>query len=159
MPAESKSKKNDKVHLAVLGVAIGEGRYLVPMTEVSEVIAIPKLARVPLTQPWFFGMANVRGQLYGVTDLSIYLCNKPMPHNLKSRILLVSLDSKIYGGFIVTQMLGIRNLSEFELEKAPQKKLAPGVIACYSDQENRIWRKLSLIELLRDEQIFQVACE
>lgn len=159
MAGDTKSKKTDKVHLAVLGVAIGEDRYLVPMAEVSEVIAIPKLVQVPLTQPWFAGLANVRGHLYGVTDLSIYLCDKPMLHTLKSRILLVSLDSKIYGGFIVTHMLGIRNLSEFELEKVPPKKIIPGVIARYSDQEGRIWQKLSLIKLLRDEQLFQVAYE
>lgn len=159
MAGDTKSKKTDKVHLAVLGVAIGEDRYLVPMAEVSEVIAIPKLVHVPLTQPWFAGLANVRGHLYGVTDLSIYLCNKPMPHNMKSRILLVSLSSKIYGGFIVSQMLGIRNLSEFELNKTPQKKIIPGVIGHYCDQEGRLWQKLSLIGLLGDEQIFRVACE
>lgn len=159
MAGDTKSKKTDKVHLAVLGVAIGEDRYLVPMAEVSEVIAIPKLVQVPLTQPWFAGLANVRGHLYGITDLSIYLCGKPMPHNVKSRILLVSLDSKIYGGFIVSHMLGIRNLSEFGLNKTPQKKIIPGVIGRYSDQEGRIWQKLSLIELLRDDLIFQVACE
>ena len=33
---------NSEASLAVLGVAVGEDRYLIPMAEVSEVIAIPK---------------------------------------------------------------------------------------------------------------------
>ncbi len=82
------STGDNKTSSAVLGVAVGEDRYLVPMTEVSEVITIPKLAHVPLTQPWFLGLANVRGNLYGITDLGVYLGKDPNPFNQKSRILL-----------------------------------------------------------------------
>ncbi len=145
--------------MAVLGVTIGEGRYLVPMEEVGEVIAIPKLAQVPLTQPWFAGLANVRGNLYGITDLSIYLGNKPVPYNVKSRILLVSTNDKIQGGFIVNNMLGIRSLSEFVAVVPPKKELMRGIIACYEDTEGRVWRKLSLLELARDEKFMQVASD
>lgn len=145
--------------VAVLGVTIGEERYLVPMEEVGEVIAIPKLAQVPLTQPWFAGLANVRGNLYGITDLSIYLGNKPVSYNVKSRILLVSTDDKIQGGFIVNNMLGIRSLSEFVAVVPPKKELMRGIIACYEDTEGRAWRKLSLLELARDEKFMQVASD
>ncbi len=145
--------------VAVLGVTIGEERYLVPMEEVGEVIAIPKLAQVPLTQPWFAGLANVRGNLYGITDLSIYLGNKPVPYNMKSRILLVSTDDKIQGGFIVNNMLGIRSLSEFIAVAPPKKELMRGIVACYEDTEGRAWRKLSLLELARDEKFMQVASD
>ncbi|SFE44999.1 chemotaxis protein CheW [Nitrosomonas sp. Nm166] len=62
------SDKNE-TSSAVLGVTMGGKRYLIPMTEVNEVIPIPKLAYVPLTKPWFLGLANVRGNLYGITDL------------------------------------------------------------------------------------------
>ena len=143
----------------VLGVAVGEDRYLIPMTEVSEVIQIPKLAHVPLTQPWFLGLANVRGNLYGITDLGVYLGGAPTAFNLKSRILLVSPGNKIFGGFIVNSMLGIRNLSEFTPVKSAKKKLPKGVTANYKDTEGRLWRELSLYELIRDEKFLQIARE
>lgn len=142
---------------AVLGVAAGEDRYLIPMTEVSEVIPIPKLAHVPLTKSWFLGLANVRGNLYGITDLGAYLGGKPIPYNLKSRILLVSSGNKICGGFIVNSMLGIRNLTEFTPVKSAKKKLSQGIAAQYKDTEGRVWRELSLFALLREEKFFQVA--
>lgn len=144
---------------AVLGVAAGEERYLIPMTEVSEVIPILKLAQVPLTEPWFLGLANVRGSLYGITDLGVYLGGNPMPFNLKSRILLVMSESKLYGGFIVHSMLGIRNLSEFTPVKSAKKKLPKYVIAQYKDVEGRQWRGLSLLKLIGDEKFLQVARE
>ncbi|PXW87628.1 twitching motility protein PilI [Nitrosomonas sp. Nm84] len=142
---------------AVLGVATGEDRYLIPMAEVNEVIPIPKLAHVPLTQSWFLGLANVRGNLYGITDLGVYLGGDPMSFNLKSRILLVSSGNKVYSGFIVNSMLGIRNLAEFTPMKSAKKKLPQGITAQYKDTEGRVWKELSLFELLHEEKFFQVA--
>lgn len=142
--------------VAVLGAAVGENRYLIPMIEVSEVLPIPKLARVPLTQPWFLGLANVRGSLYGINDLNVYLGGNPMPFNLKSRILLVSLSNKVYGAFVVNSMLGIRNLSEFTSVKSAKRKLSKGIALQYKDTEGRLWRELSLFELIRDEKFLQI---
>ena len=34
--------------------------------DAGEVIAVPPIAPVPLTQPWFLGVANIRGNLYSV---------------------------------------------------------------------------------------------
>ena len=57
------SADNNETSPAVLGMVMGKKRYLIPMTEVNEVIPIPKLGRVPLTKPWFLGLINVRGNL------------------------------------------------------------------------------------------------
>lgn len=148
-----------KASFAVLGVVAGESRYLIAMNEVNEVIPIPKLARVPLTQPWFLGLANVRGNLYGITDLGVYLGGDSIPFNLKSRILLVSSGNKVLGGFIVNSMLGIRNLSEFTPTKLTKKQLPQGITAHYKDTEGRLWQELSLFELIRDEKFLQIARE
>ncbi|QOJ22093.1 MAG: chemotaxis protein CheW [Gammaproteobacteria bacterium] len=152
-------KANDGASSAVLGVAAGEERYLIPMAEVNEVIPIPKLAHVPLTQPWFLGLANVRGNLYGITDLGVYLGGNPVAFNQKSRILLVITGNKLYGGFIVNNMLGIRGLSEFIPVKPAKKKLPKCVTAQYKDAEGRQWRQLSLFQLAGDERFLQVARE
>ena len=159
LTAQMSSIDNSEASSAVLGVAVGEDRYLIPMTEVSEVIAISKLAHVPLTQPWFLGLANVRGNLYGITDLGVYLGGDPVPFNLKSRILLVTPGNKLYGGFIVNSMLGIRDLSEFTLAKLAKKKLPSCITAQYKDAEGRQWRELSLFKLIGDEKFLQVARE
>lgn len=140
---------------SVLGVAIGENRYLIPMNEVSEVISIAKVATVPLTQPWFLGLANVRGNLYGITDLGIYLGGSSMPFNLKSRILLASINKKLSGGFAVNSMLGIRERSEFILLK--NKKNKASVLNQYQDSEKRIWEELSLFAIMHEEQYLQIA--
>lgn len=151
------NQTQEESSIAVLGVSAGEDRYLIPMYEVSEVISAPKLAHVPLTQPWFLGLANVRGNLYGITDLGVYLGGSSLPFNLKSRILLAAASS-VLSGFIVNNMLGIRSLAEFTPMKLPKKtKLPRGIIAHYKDTDGREWRELSLLELIQDEKFLQIA--
>jgi len=56
----------------VLGILIGEDRWLVHMNDVSEVLQMPEITPVPLTHSWFLGVTNVQGNLYGIADLAAY---------------------------------------------------------------------------------------
>src|SRR6266705_2420079 len=55
----------------LLGVQAGNSQWLLPLAEAGEILAVPPLAEVPLTRPWFRGLANVRGTLHGVVDFSV----------------------------------------------------------------------------------------
>lgn len=143
----------------VLGMAIGETRWLVHMSEVTEVLSVPKLTPVALTQPWFLGMTNVRGNLYGITDLSLYLGGSPTQVNKKSRVFLSSPRYSVNSGLLVDNMLGIRSLSDFE----PMESLDDSVPAQTNlagkckDKEGRVWYVLNLQELLQEEAFLQIA--
>ncbi len=141
----------------VLGIALGEDRCLVHMHEVSEVIQTPKITPVSLTQPWFIGMTNVRGNLYGITDLGVFLGGSPTPFNSKSRILLVSTHYKMNSGFLVNSMLGIRNLSEFKQIESTKNAKDADVSRYYMDKEERQWRELSLHKIICNEKFLQIA--
>ena len=45
----------------------------VALEDAGEIVSPVPLARVPLTLPWYLGLANVRGLLVGVIDLARYL--------------------------------------------------------------------------------------
>lgn len=141
----------------VLGVAIGENRWLVHMNDVSEVLPLPELAPVPLTRPWFRGVANVRGNLYGITDLAAFLGGARTPPGLETRILLASPRLGVNSGLLVKRMLGIRNLADFKRmdDDAPQSR--PGSAGFYQDGEGQRWLELNLRDLLRDETFLQIA--
>ena len=156
---EHSTKNGDSTEMSatVLGLLIGDDRYLVHMKEINEVIQVPEIAHVPLTHPWFLGIINVHGNLYGITDLGVYLSGKQEPFGLKSRILLVSSSYKINSGFIVPNLLGIRNLSEFELDQTSGTELRNGVTHIYRDKESRPWYELDLLTLTREKNFLQIA--
>ena len=58
---------------------VGGNNLLAPLDEVVEILDMPKLARVPLAQPWVCGIANVRGNLLPVVDLSGFLGGEVAP--------------------------------------------------------------------------------
>jgi len=141
----------------VLGIVLGEDRCLVHMHEVSEVIQTPKITPVSLTQPWFIGMMNVRGNLYSITDLGVFLGGSPTPFNLRSRILLVATTYKMNSGFLVNSMLGIRNLSDFKPIDNPENAKDNDTYRYYMDKEQRQWREISLHKIIRNEKFLQIA--
>ena len=145
------------VDITVLGLMLGDVRYLVRMKEIGEVIQVAQIVPVPLTQPWFLGIVQVHGNLYGITDLGVYLGGESLPFDARSRILLVSAHYRMNSGFIVNNLLGIRSLAEFETCEVADEQLRNGVSHIYRDKENRIWYELDLRTFVREKRFLQIA--
>lgn len=143
--------------ITVLGLMLGDVRYLVRMKEIGEVIQVAQIVPVPLTQPWFLGIVQVHGNLFGITDLGVYLGGESLPFDTRSRILLVSAHYRMNSGFIVNNLLGIRSLSEFEACEVADEQLRNGVSHIYRDKENRIWYELDLRTFVREKRFLQIA--
>jgi twitching motility protein PilI len=129
-----------------LGVAIGEGRYLLELTEAGEIVPLAPLAGVPLTEAWYLGLANVRGSLLGVIDLARYLDADAGAAGPDAR--LVSLAPRL--GFncalLVTRVYGLRRASAMERVGAQLR-----------DADGHAWTPLSLAALVREERFLHVS--
>ncbi len=143
--------------VTVLSMLISGERYFVHMQEIGEVIQVPEIVPVPRTHSWFLGIINVHGNLYGITDLGVYLGGKPETFDAKSRILLVSSNYNINSGFVVSNLLGIRNLSEFKHDQFFAGQLPRGVTYVYKDQAGNLWYQLDLRTLIREKHFLQIA--
>src|SRR5881392_1220105 len=62
------ARNNSGARVNQLGVQIGAERYLLDLTQAGEIVALGQLTAVPLTQPWYLGLCNIRGNLVGVID-------------------------------------------------------------------------------------------
>src|SRR3989449_10972496 len=67
------AKTASQVEQSRLGIACADERWLIRLADAGEVIAVPQMATVPLTKPWYLGVANIRGNLYGVIDFAGFL--------------------------------------------------------------------------------------
>jgi twitching motility protein PilI len=131
-----------------LGVAIGAERYLLELTEAGEIVPPPVLAGVPLTQPWYLGLANVRGSLLGVIDLARYRDPDASAAGPDAR--LVSLAPRL--GFncalLVTRVYGLRRAGAMADEGTRLR-----------DLDGHAWTPLSLAALVREERFLHVALQ
>jgi twitching motility protein PilI len=96
-----------------LGFQVGGRNWFVALHQVSEVVPVPPSVGVPLTQPWFRGIANVRGNLYSIVDFSAFQGGDATAGGLERRVILVS-DKLVGGaGLLVSRMLGLRSPEAF----------------------------------------------
>lgn len=52
-----------------IGFSILNHRFVAPLGEVVEMLVVPEITRLPGTQSWVMGLANVRGRLLPLFDL------------------------------------------------------------------------------------------
>lgn len=153
---KSQAESNRSVSSSKLGVSIGGHDWLITLSDISEVLPVPEILKVPLTQPWFLGMANVRGNLYGVTDLASYLGYPPASVTSESRVLLVHGKFAINAGLLVDRLVGLRNLDEMKSEPEVPEKSA-WQMGRHKDNSGQVWDELSLDILLGQNEFLQVA--
>jgi twitching motility protein PilI len=138
---------------ARLGVQIGSELWLVRLEEAGEVIPVPPVAHVPLTQGWFRGLANIRGNLFSVIDLSAFQGGEPTPQTPDARLLLVAERYHLNAALLVSRMLGLRNVQHFEPQGAPGERMWEA--GRFVDRDGRVWRELSMNELVYSEGFLQ----
>lgn len=140
---------------SLLGIQAGNENWLLDLSDSGEIIQLPKLTSVPLTCPWFAGIANIRGNLYAVTDFSVFRGGAPTPLNAAARLLLVGSRHGSNAALLVSRMLGLKNANDFDAEEPDPSAPAWGAQR-YRDKAGTVWRKLSVRELLADDNFMNV---
>ena len=134
---------------STLGVQVGQDLWLVEMQDVSEVLPLPHLTPVPLTQPWYRGVANVRGNLYGITDLAAFMGKGEATNIVHGRIMLVAQKFAFNVGFLVTRVMGLRDVRGWQYEDRDGE-------VYYKDEQGQMWRKLDVTQLLQQPDFLQI---
>ena len=145
-----------------LGIQIGPHRLLVDLADAGEILSVPEITPVPLTRPWYRGLANVRGNLLGIVDLSSYAGGPPTPIDKESRVLAFSTDLRFAAGILVSRMLGLRSASDLvdpgaDAAQQPAGPFAPWVRATLVDTRDVRWQELDLRALTADERFVDIA--
>ncbi|ABE49512.1 CheW protein [Methylobacillus flagellatus KT] len=143
---------------ARLGIHAGGQQYLVALRDIKEVLPVPEIHAVPLVQPWFLGMCNIRGNLYAVTDLARFLGSRHQPAVMtaESRLMLVHDDFDINAAFLIDSLAGLRSLGDFK----PLEMVADGpsyITSRHEDDQHHLWEELNMALILEKQEFLQVA--
>lgn len=144
---QSKAQAGEQI--STLGVQIAGQNWLVDMHDISGVLPPPQLTPAPLAKPWFLGVINVRGVLYGVTDLAAYRQAGKASGASANRVLLVSERRASNAALLVERVLGLRN------PRLWARSEIDGQIR-YSDEQGASWRMFDMAGLLGQPDFLQV---
>jgi twitching motility protein PilI len=152
------AKTAAQVEQSRLGVACAGENWLIRLADAGEVVAVPQLAGVPLTKPWYLGIANIRGNLYGIIDFAGFL-GRPVeaagPGAQGRLVLFGPRVGELRAGLVVQRVLGLRNLAELSRSDPPAG--APAWYgARWTGASGEAWQEIDLAQLAQDAAFLQV---
>lgn len=128
-----------------LGVAVGAERYLLELADAGEIVPLAPLTRVPLTQPWYLGLANVRGNLVGVIDLARYHGSGDTVPGPDARLVTFASRLGINCALLVSRVYGLRHAAGMT-----------GAGERLRDQDGNEWTPLALAALAQEERFLHI---
>ncbi|MDR2165551.1 MAG: chemotaxis protein CheW [Zoogloeaceae bacterium] len=142
---------------SLLCVEAGGRRWLMDLADAGEIVSPPLLVSIPLAQPFFIGLANIRGNLYAVTDFSLFTGGTPILASAPgAKLLLVGVKQGSNAALLVHRILGLRKLADFTAGEAAEN--APSwEVGVLIDPDGQEWRRVDLKTLLSDSTFMNIA--
>lgn len=135
-----------------LGVLVGAGaggeggvRMLFDLAQVSEIVSGLAVTPVPLTQPWYLGLANVRGSLVGVVDIARYLGLSQAQAPVSSQMVTFNPLGGFTNAMPVSRVFGLRHAAAMAQEAGGLR-----------DAEGNQWLPFDYAQLVRDPRFLHV---
>ncbi|MCE2914545.1 MAG: chemotaxis protein CheW [Rubrivivax sp.] len=154
--------RNDTRQAGWLALEAAGASLLVSLPSAGEIFPLSPLLPVPHTQPWFLGVANLRGGLHGVVDLGAFLGLRPPmardAHREHARLLALNPSLGAHCAVLVDRLSGLRGVHQLERDTAvadgPRPRFAG---TTWRDAAGRAWQEIDLAALARHEQFLGIA--
>ena len=79
LASKLQAARSEGVTASWLAVRAGAANYLFPLAQSGEIFPLANVQLVPYARPWFMGVVNLRGGLYGVVDLASFMGDGSTP--------------------------------------------------------------------------------
>lgn len=147
-----------------LAVEIAGHGFLLPLDQAGEIFPLSALQSVPHSQPWFLGVANLRGQLHGVVDVSAFL-GLPRPVARWSqeqgardagRLVALNASMQLNAALVIDRLLGLRNPADMRVATNASPDTPHFIGQQVLDDKGRAWYELDLAALVADEAFLKI---
>ena len=143
-----------------LAVEAGGGRYLMPLAHAGEIFPWSGVLRVPYTQPWLMGVANLRGTLVAVVDFP-GLQGKTVARNemtlADASLLAFNPALEVHAALLVDRLLGLRGAQNFTGMQDAPADAAAWRGATYFDAAGDSWQEIDLRLLSQDPDFLHIS--
>ncbi len=134
---------------------------LFSLKQASEIFAPVPIKPVPYAKPWLAGVANLRGGLFTVVDLAVYLgLREPSLHRVvapQARLVSLGSDLNLNCALMVDRLVGLRSDEQLPLSAdQPAGPLPRFAGALRRDDAGRPWQEINLEALSRQEDFLHI---
>jgi len=140
--------------------SVGDTKMACNIDRISEILSCPQTTPVPGAKPWIIGLANVRGELLTVVDLSWFFSGVRTPVTARSRLLATNLN-KAPIGLLIDEVFGQRHFldsdavpAELEVGSALQR-----IVSKQHILGSESWQELNIDQLFNSSEFLNGAAE
>jgi twitching motility protein PilI len=144
--------KAEGLSISWLAVRSGGVNYLLPLAQSGQIFPVPHFQAVPYAQPWFLGVGNLQGGLFGLVDFAAFIkgglvAARSEQVMAQARVVTLNAALEINCALLVDELAGLRQLNAFSASEPPPV----GAPACfgnrYADAQGEYWQEVNLQSL------------
>jgi twitching motility protein PilI len=144
-----------------LAVEAGEGKYLFPLGHAGEIFPWTPPQPVPYTEPWFLGVSNLRGGLYGVVELAGFAGSgrrgaAAEASRAQSRLVALNELLEVNCALLIDRLVGLRGAEAFVSTTPPAPDAPAWVGPSYTDEGGEQWQEVNLQALSQQPQFLNI---
>lgn len=140
-----------------LAYRLGDEAFVSPLEQVTEILPMSEMTRLPLAQPWVLGVVNRRGELTPVYDFLGLIGRGGVVADGRTRLIVARLGSWSLA-LVVSESLGLRH---FQVDARRTFDEPAAELKDYVLEEVvepwRTWKILDLQRLLHGEAVLAVS--
>ena len=121
--------------------------FLLPLGQSGEIFSWSGVQPVPYTQPWFLGVANLRGSLTGVVDLAGLLGESGTRSEqalADASLLALNAALDVNAALLVDRLSGLRGTDAFVSSEPPGEDAPPFFGTVYLASQGTRWQEINL---------------
>jgi len=134
-------------------------QFVAPMEQVSEIISVPSLTRLPGVKSWVQGVANIRGRLIPVMDLASFTQSESKSIDLSKKRLLIVESGDVLNGLVVDSVEGMQHFPVEAFSETPGKSPEDFNSFLHGSylHNNSQWTVIALHDLVVSADFMQIA--
>lgn len=144
--------RSEGVSASWLAVRAGESNYLFPLAQSGEIFPLANIQLVPYSRPWFMGVVNLRGGLYGVVDLATFMGDGSMRARSEQSLSEASVVTfnaalELNCALMVDGLAGLRKREAFSNATVPPEGSPVFFGSRFTDLNGAQWQEINLRSL------------
>lgn len=157
-----KAARSEGVSASWLAVRAGESNYLFPLAQSGEIFPLANVQLVPYSRPWFMGVINLRGGLYGVVDLASFIGDgsirvKTEQSLSESSVVTFNAALELNCALMVDGLAGLRKRDAFSGAVAPPEGSPVYFGSRLTDHDGAHWQEINLQSLSQRPEFLSIS--
>ncbi len=163
-----KFARSSSASMTWLAVTAGGKNYLLALRQSGELLPIAQWQAVPHTKPWFLGVMNIRGSLFGTIDLAQFIAHTVgLAHDdfpdtgaqQTGSARVVTIGPAIEGNCAlqVSGLAGLRGGDAFTSSKPAEADAPPFFGLQFFDAHGERWQEINLQALSQSPQFLNIS--